>query len=222
MATKQGSLRIDFSKEEESGGGGNVRWPEGDYHVKIVAAKAVRSSEKDTPGLAVTFQVLEGKKKGKKITDTLWITPKSLRRVRLLLEAVGVKVPKSAVNIPLGKLKNKVLWIEIGDEEREGYDTRSRITFEGFMSEDDYEGEDTDDEDDLDEDEDDDEEEDEDEDDDEEDDDEDEDDDDDEDEDEPEEPVKKKRRAKPAAKKSRKKKAAADDDEIEDLDLDEL
>jgi hypothetical protein len=223
MATKQGTLRIDFSKEEEGGGGGNnFHYPPGDYHVKVLGAKSVRSSEKDTPGLEVSFQVIEGKKKGKKFKDTLWLTPKSLKRVRLLLEAVGVKVPKSAVNLPLGKLKGKTLWVELDDEEREGYDTRSRVTFEGFMSEDDYEGGDDadDDEDDEDLDEDDDDEED----DEDEDDEDDEDDDDDEEEDEEPEPVKKRRSrsAKPAAKKGKKKAASDDDDEIEDLDLDEL
>lgn len=207
---KEASIRIDFSKEEEVGGG-NVRWPEGDYHVKIVSAKAVRSSEKETPGIQVTYQVVEGKKKGKKITDTLWITPKSLSRVRLLLEAVGVKVPKSAVNLPLAKLRGKLLWIEIQDEERDGYDTRSRVAFQGFMSEDDYESDpDDDDEDDDLEDEDDDDLDDED--------DEDEDDDDEDEDEEDEEPVKK-RKKRPAAKK---KKAKSDDDDIEDLDLDEL
>jgi len=235
MATKSaGTLRIDFSKEE-AGGGGRIRLPEDDYHVKILSAKSVRSPEKDTPGLEVTFQVIEGKKKGKKITDTLWITPKSLKRVRLLLEAVGVKVPKSAVNIPLAKLKGKTLWIELEDEVRDGYDPRSRVAFEGFMNEDDYEAEDDEDDEDLDdEDEDDDEDEEDDDEEDEEDEDDDEEDDED-DEDEEDEPPVKKRRARssrtkrapakkaPAKKSStRKKRKPADDDEIEDLDLDDL
>lgn len=233
-------ISIDFSKEEESGGG-RVRYPEGDYHVKIIKAKATRSSEKDTPGIEVTFKILEGKKKNKQMTDTLWLTPKSLRRVRLLLEAVGVKVPKSAVNLPLKKLSGKTLWVELQDEEREGYDTRSRVAFEGFMSEAEYEAaEDEEDEDEEDEDEDDDdlEDDDEDEDDDDEDEDDDDEDDDDEDEDEDEdddvveEPAKK-RKKKGSAKSSKstrkqtskkkgttKKKSKKSD--TEDLDLDEL
>lgn len=231
MAKKSATLRIDFSKEEESGGGGRVRWPEGDYHVKIVKVATGRSSEKDTPYLEVHFQCLSGKKKGKTVSDRFYITPKSLKRVRLLLEAVGVSVPKKAVNIPLGKLKGKTLWIELEDEEREGYDARSRVAFEGFMSEDDYEAEDSDDEDDDDEDDDDlDDDEDDDEDDEDDEDEEDDDEDEDDEDDEEEEPAPKKRsrsKAKPAAKpkaktKGRKKKADDDDDEIEDLDLDEL
>jgi len=236
MATKKsGTIRIDFSKEEE-GGGGRILWKEGDYHVKITSAKTGRSEEKDTPFLEVNFLVLEGKRKGKKFSERLYITPKSLKRIRLLLEAVGVKVPKSAVNLPLAKLKGKTLWIELETQERDGYDPRSRIAFEGFMSEDDYEDSDDDDDDD-DEDDDDLDDEDEDEDDeeeDEDDEDEDDEDEDDDDEDEDEEPAPKKRRQrtsrrKPAAKKktapakkSSKRKKKVDDDEIEDLDLDDL
>jgi hypothetical protein len=212
MAKAAGNIRIDFSKEEEVGGG-RVHWPEGDYHVKIKSAKATRSSEKDTPGIQVTFVVLDGKKKGKTISDTLWITPKSLSRVRRLLEAVGVKVPKSAINLPLGKLAGKSLWIELQDEERDGYETRSRVAFDGFTSEDDYEEDDDAEDEDLEDDEDED---------DDEDDDEEEDEDDDDDDDEEEPAPRKKRAAKKPVKKTKKKTDDDEDDDIEDLDLDDL
>lgn len=213
------TINIDFGKEEDTGGGG-IKWPDGDYHVKIIKAVAGRSSEKDTPMITVTFKVLDGKKKGKTFTERLYITPKSLKRVRLLLESVGVKVPKKAVNIPLKKLAGKTLWVELEQREEEGYGTRSRVTFEGFMSEDDYDAdeevedddedddEEDDDVDDLDEEDDDDEEED----------DEDEDDDDDEEE---EEEKPRKTKAKKGKSKSKKKSKKSDDD-IEELDLDEL
>jgi len=225
---KSGVIRIDFSKEEEGGGGGRIptTWKKGDYHVKILAAKTGRSPEKDTPFVEVKFKVLEGRRKGSTFSERLYITPKSLKRIRLLLEAIGVKVPKSAVNLPLAKLKGKSLWVELELQEKEGYDPKMAIAFEGFMSEDDYEESDEDDDDDEDEDDEDtdDDDDDEDEDDDDEDD-EDEDDDDDDDDDDEEEEVKPKRRArksrtrtkKAPAKKTRKKK-----DDIEDLDLDDL
>jgi hypothetical protein len=84
MAKKSGTVTIDFRKEEE-GAGGRYKWPEGDYHVQITKAKSIRSSDKDTPGIEVTFKVLEGKKKGKTFKENLWLTPKSLKRVRMLL-----------------------------------------------------------------------------------------------------------------------------------------
>jgi hypothetical protein len=224
---KSGVIRIDFSKEEEGGGGGRIptTWKKGDYHVRILGAKTGRSPEKDTPFVEVKFKVLEGRRKGSTFSERLYITPKSLKRIRLLLEAIGVKVPKSAVNLPLNKLKGKDLWVELELQEKEGYDPKMAIAFEGFMSEDDYEESDDEDEDDEDEDDDeDDDDEDEDE-DDEDDEDEDDDDEDDDDDDDEEEEVKPKRRArksrtrtkKAPAKKTRKKK-----DDIEDLDLDDL
>jgi hypothetical protein len=219
MAKKSaGTVTIDFGKEEDSGGGKRINWPEGDYHVKITKAKYVRSGDKDTPGLELTFKVLEGKKKGKEFNDTLWITPKSLVRIRLLLEALGKKVPKSAVNLKLKSLIGGELWVELETESRDGYDDRSRVAFRGFTSEEEYEESDDDEDEDDDDEEDDEDEEDEDEDDDE----------DDEDEDEDEEPVKKKGTKKPAKKPAKKskskkgKKSKSDDDDLEELDLDEL
>lgn len=226
MAAKQkGVVRIDFGKEEEGGGGGRIPkgWKSGDYHVRILGAKTGRSEDKDTPFVEVKFKVLEGRRKGGTFSERLYITPKSLKRIRLLLEAIGVKVPKSAVNLPLAKLKGKDLWVEIELQEKEGYDPKKAIAFEGFMSEEDYEGDEEEDTDDEDDDEDEDEE---DEDEDEDDEDEDEDEDDDDDEEEEEEKPRRKSRSrankKAPAKKSSKKRKKDDDDEIEDLDLDDL
>jgi hypothetical protein len=144
-------VRIDFRKEEEGGGGG-IRLPENDYAAKILKAKKVRSSEKDTPGIAVTFQLTEGKYKGKKITDRLWITPKSLWRIRALLEALGVTVPKKAVDLPLGKITGKELGITLTDDDPYQGRIRSRVSDfvdletlgEDDEDEDEYEDEDED------------------------------------------------------------------------------
>lgn len=159
LAKKRGSsgsadtIRIDFGKEVEGGGGG-VRLPENDYKVKIVKIKKIRSSEKDTPGLGVTLKITEGKFSGKKITDRLWLTPKSLWRVRSLLEALGMSVPKKAVNLPTKKLINKELGATIIDDEP--YQGRIKSKVGDFVDletlADLYDDEDEDDEDDLDDD----------------------------------------------------------------------
>lgn len=190
-------IRIDFGKEVEGGGGG-VRLPESDYKAKIIKIKKIRSEEKDTPGIAVTMKITEGKFEGKKLTDRLWITPKSLWRVRALLEALGISVPKKAVNLPTKKLVGKEVGITVIDDDPYKGRIKSKIgdfidleTLADLYDEDD---EDEDDEDDIDEDDDEDEEDDE----------EEEDDEDDEDEDEDEDDE------------------DEDDDDVDDLDLDEL
>lgn len=222
---------VDFSKEEEGGGGG-VRVKAGTYKVKIMGAKTGISEEKGTPYLEIIMAFMEGnyRKQKKKISERLYNTPKAMRRFRLLLQAVDIK-PPAKLNLTkiAPKLKGKELYVEIEDDEREGYTTRSRVVFEGFINVDDYDptAEDEDEDEELEEEEDeleDEEEEDlEDE------------DEDDEDEEEEEEPAPRRKRAaaksktatkrKPAAKKRSTKKVEEDedeDDDLSDLDLEDM
>lgn len=218
---------VDFRKEVKSTGGG-IRVKPGTYAVRVLSAKPVVSEEKGTKGLQVTFVFTDGKYKGKKIVERLWLAPKAYGRFRTLLEACDKKVPTkiNAVRIAAA-IKGADLYVELQDDKSDGYPTRSRVSYEGFISVDDFDEDDNDDDDDEeDDDEDDDDDTDEEDDDD---DDEDEDDDDDEDDDEDDEPVAKKRKPTPAkghrtkAKPKRRQRPADDDDEDDDdLDLDEL
>lgn len=216
--TKSAGTSWDFSKEE--GGGAGKRYREGDYLVQVVKVKPITSEDKGTPGLEVTFKFLDGKHKGETFTDRLWNTPKSLWRMRSLIEAVGEDVPAKAGDwkvIARLVLKKEVV-VTLGDDEYDGR-VRSRVT--DFLDPEEFDDDaDDDEDDDLDEDEDDDDLDDEDEDDE---DDEDEDDDDDEE----EEPAPKRRRRSSSKTKStttkRKRKAKDDeDDDLDDLDLDDL
>ena len=196
---------IDFSKEEK--GGSRFHIKDGTYPVKILGAKPITSSEKGTPGLELTCVITDGKYRKKKFTETLWATPKAYSRFRTLLEACGKKVPQKVNLTKIAKvIKGEVLYMEIAEEPpREGYQPRSRVTFDGFISEEDYDPDEDSDEEDLD---------------DEDDDLDDADDEDDDEDDDEEEPAPKKK-----SKKSKAKKKKADDDEdddIEDLDLDEF
>lgn len=138
---------IDFSKEE-GGQGGGIHVKPARYRVKIVTAKPVVSANKGTKGLELMLQIVEGKYKGKKLRETLWATTKAYSRFRFLLAAVGKKAP---TKVELGRIANAVkgavILVDVDDEEREGYKTRSRVDFEGFYPED-YEDDDTDDDDD--------------------------------------------------------------------------
>lgn len=152
---------VDFSKEVEGGGGG-TRVPENDYKVKIIKAKKERSKEKDTPGVILTLKIVEGKFAGKKMIERLWITPKSLWRLRSLLEALGMEVPKKALKIPAKKLVGKEVGATIIDDDPYNGRIKSKVgdwidletLSELDSDEDEDELEDDEDEDDIDEDED--------------------------------------------------------------------
>jgi hypothetical protein len=143
---------IDFSQMEESEGGGK-RYKEGDYVGKILSAKRDVSSEKGSPCIKIVLQFLDGRYKGKKITERLWLSNKALPRIADLLEILGVKVPKREVGIPLKKLVGKEIGFSLEDEE---YDDkmRSRVSWDFLdpddVREDDDEDEDDDDDDELD------------------------------------------------------------------------
>jgi len=119
-SSKSNEVIIDFSKEEGGGGGNRIRVKEGDYHVKILKARHDTSAEKGTPGLVVTFRLVGGKHDGKKFEEWFYLTPKSLWRVRKLLEAVGMSVPAKKVRIPTEKLRGKELGVTLTDDEYEG------------------------------------------------------------------------------------------------------
>lgn len=139
---------IDFSKMEESEGGGK-RYKEGDYVGRIASAKRDVSSEKGSPCIKVVLQFTEGRYKGKKITERLWLSPKALPRLVDMLEILGVKVPKKEVQLPLKKLVGKEIGFSLEDEE---YDEkiRSRVSWDFLDPDDVRESDDDDDDDELD------------------------------------------------------------------------
>ena len=143
--SSKGVIPVDFSKDESEGR--RKRYPEGDYHVKYVSFKTGRSKDKDTPYVRVTFEVLDGKKKGAKVTDDLYLTDASLWRIRNFLEAMEVTVPKKKVNVNFAKYVGKELGVTLSDDEYNGR-ISSRIT--DFLDLDTLRGADEDDEEDED------------------------------------------------------------------------
>lgn len=140
--TSKGVIPIDFRKDESEGG--RRRFPEADYHVKYVGFKTGNSKEADTPYVRVSLEIVDGKYKGEKVGDYLYLTDKSLWRLRSFLEAMGVAVPKKKVNVNFKKYIGKELGITLGDDEYQGR-IRSRVT--DFLDLDTLRGADEDDED---------------------------------------------------------------------------
>lgn len=115
---KSGDLIVaDFSKEE--GGGRRPRVPEGDYRVKVKEVKSDTSKEGNRM-YVWTFVGLDGKLKGKEIRDYTTVTPKSLWKLRSVLEAIGIDVPKSAVRLKSRDVVGKELGITVNDDEYNG------------------------------------------------------------------------------------------------------
>lgn len=143
------SVTVDFGDTESRGGkksAGRVHVPPGDYAVKCVKAEITKSSEKETPGIAVIYRITEGKNKGTQVRDNLWLTPKSLWRVRQTLEAMGLQVPSKRVKVEPSKLVGKACAITVDDEEYEGklysrvVDTFLISEFESIREDSDEEG----------------------------------------------------------------------------------
>lgn len=141
MATKSAAdaFMLDFSKEEKVEGI-NPRVKEGTYRVKLGKPKPAKSNS-GTYGLRVPCKILDGRHKGKVITETLWLSPKALGRFRDLLEACGKRVPSKIDVRRIAKaVEGCEIYIQIEDQKSEGYATKSAVAFAGgFISPEDYE-----------------------------------------------------------------------------------
>lgn len=143
---------VDFGEMQESEGGGK-RYKEGDYLGTIINATRDVSSDKGSPCIKLTLRFDEGRYKGKKVIERLWLSPKALPRLADLMEILGIDVGKKEVSIPLKKLKGKQIGFSLEDEEYEGK-MRSRVSWDFLNPEDvvddDDDDDDEDDDDDLD------------------------------------------------------------------------
>lgn len=142
-------LQIDGSKMQ--GGGGSARVPEDDYKAKIIEIIDKPSSAGD-PMLTLTYQITEGKHKGKKIKDRIVLTEKVLWKLRQLLEAQGKTVPEKLFKLNIDKLMGPEVAITVVDGEP--YRGRIKSEIGDVQSVDVLEDSDEDDDDDTDDDED--------------------------------------------------------------------
>lgn len=114
-------VNLDFSETQSRGGkkssGGRAHYEPGDYSVKVKNATIIKSSEKQTPGILLELIITGGKHKGSPLSDRLWLTEKSLWKVRQAMEAMGIRVPSKKVAIDVTKWKGKELAVTVEDEE---------------------------------------------------------------------------------------------------------
>lgn len=105
---------VDFG-DIEDGGGARVRVPEGDYRVKIKSVK-FQNSQAGNPMFVWTLVGVEGKLKGKELTEYTALTKKALWKLRDLMEATVGKAPGGQVNTRklLDHCKKNIVGQEVG------------------------------------------------------------------------------------------------------------
>src|SRR6476659_5130994 len=98
MAKKssKNTVKVNFKGVESKGGTSRVK--EGDYKVKISAAKS-GTSNNDNPKVDFQYTILEGPFKGKRLFDTVTLTKEALWKFKKILEACGKNVNEKALNI---------------------------------------------------------------------------------------------------------------------------
>ena len=90
--------------------------PEGNYLAKVVEAEAGESAAGDDM-VTWVFEITDGDEAGQRFWYRNVLTTKALWNFRAVLEALGVKVKDSAMNIPLNRLVGRTCALEIVDGE---------------------------------------------------------------------------------------------------------
>lgn len=116
--SKGNALVVDFKGVEV--GGGRVVVPDGDYLVKVSKVVSKKGEESGKPYLEWMLELLEGPGKGKKIRHTTSLQPHALWNLRATLEALGFKVPDSAMEIDLKALIGLQMMVTTGTEVYQG------------------------------------------------------------------------------------------------------
>lgn len=109
---KPGTIRIP---KDDGGGGGSVRVPEGDYHVKITEIKQ-DTSQAGNAKIVISYKGLDGALKGKTLKEHMAITAKTGWRVRNWIRAIGAKIPENEFDLPFAKMVGKELGVTLQDD----------------------------------------------------------------------------------------------------------
>lgn len=136
-------LKVDMTGVESF-----TRCPEGQFPAKIVKIEECTIQGSGDDGLKVQFEVTGGSGKGCKVFETLSLGEKALWKLKMLLEALGMKAT-GKLTIDLDKLLNKACAIEVIHDEYNGQ-KRAKISQYLKLSELDEEDEVDEDDDDID------------------------------------------------------------------------
>lgn len=119
----KGTVTVDFTGVES--GGGSFRVQPGDYAVKIKSGKNAMSAA-NKPKIAWELIGINGALKDKTFMYDTSLQPQALFKLRNLLLACKVDVPKGVMAIDLTKMKGLVFGVTMDDGEYKGK-TRSEV-----------------------------------------------------------------------------------------------
>lgn len=123
--TSKKSVAVNFLGVE-AGRRRSVRIPEGNYKARVKSVESTDTKAGDSMVVWI-FEIMEHEKfDGQQFYYNSVLTPKALWNFRAVLEAIGVRIKDSTMNIPLDRLVGRTCGIEIVDGEYDGK-TRSEI-----------------------------------------------------------------------------------------------
>lgn len=114
-------VRVDMSKADG-------RAPIGDYICLVTKVELKNSKSSGKPCLYWTLKIGIGEHKGDTIMHNTSLVPKALFKLRETLEAMGIKVPKSTIEIDTDKYIKKIIGVTIGKTKGENGEDTTGIT----------------------------------------------------------------------------------------------
>ena len=119
------AIEVDMSGVDASTGFELI--PEGTYVVKVEGAEETESS-KGTPGMKLSLTILGPAYEGRKLWDTIWLSPKALPMARQRLEAMGVDIPDGPLRIDEALLYGRAFKAVVRHEPWEDRDGNQRVS----------------------------------------------------------------------------------------------
>jgi len=92
-AGERGSLSRAWDETEAAEDFGTPL-PPAEYTCHLVGADLFNAATKGTPGVKLTFKVIEGEHAGRRLWDDLWLTPAALSMTKRDLAKLGVTAPE--------------------------------------------------------------------------------------------------------------------------------
>lgn len=117
MADKPTRRTLDFTKVKDRGPYNPKRKPEGDYRAKIISVEDTRSS-KDNDMWVFAIQLTSDA--SAVYPERCVLTESSLWKLRNILQAAGLTVPKKRVAVDPTKVVGREIGITLEDDEYEG------------------------------------------------------------------------------------------------------